>query len=360
MAEDKPSFWDKIKSDPATGALMDSVKSFASAQAGNVTSAGIDKLSGKQGSGAGVGGAVQGVTDAAGQGKGRLGTLWGGIKGGIKGLFSRKGKGGGKGGKRPNNIVEDVWIGAPVEVVFDKWTRYEDWAGFTKGVDKVNEENAKDKAKDQQAKAEQDGKTDKSGKTEDKPDVQNAQNSKSDQEKEDEQVLNWTARIFWSRRSWKSHTSDQEQNQYIRWNSEGPKGIVEGIVTFTPMGENLTLVLVVIEYRGKGLMEWLGNRWRVVGRRVRLDLKHFRRFAMTSAADEHLMPKPDDEESEDDQDSEEPEDSVDSVEPEDSGEPDDEQGDDGEDESGEESEADTPEEPEPEARPRRREKAGAR
>jgi len=138
---ERPGFWAKIKDDPATAALMDSVKSFATAQAGNVASKATDKISGKEGTGDGVGGAVQGVADAASDGKGKVGTLWGGVKGAVKGLF--KGGKGGSSSKRPTNIVEDVWIGAPVDVVYEKRTRFEDWAGFTKGVEKVNEENAK-------------------------------------------------------------------------------------------------------------------------------------------------------------------------------------------------------------------------
>lgn len=333
MAGDRPSFWEKIKDDPATDALKDSLKSFATAQAGNVAGHATDKISGKEGSGDGVGGAVQGVADAASQGKGKFGTLFGGVKGAVKGLFGKKGKGG-KSNKRPTNIIEDIWIGAPVEVVYDKWLKFEDWAGFTKGVEKVNEENAKDKkTPDQDSKPE------------------DADKSSPPPEDEDEQVLNWTARIFWSRRSWKSHTTDAQENRHIRWNSEGPKGVIEGVVTFTPLGENLTLVLVVIEYRGKGLMEWLGNRWRTVGRRIRLDLKHFRRFCMTSAVDEHLMDQ--DEEEPDDEQDEQP----DEPETDDTEQPDEDEPDEGQQEDEE------PDEPEKQPeRPRRRdrEKVGAR
>jgi len=119
-------------------------------------------------------------------------------------------------------------------------------------------------------------------------------------------VLNWTARIFWSRRSWKSHTTVNEENRVIRWNSEGNKGVIEGVVTFTPVGENATLVLVVIEYRGKGLIEWFGNRWRTVGRRVRLDLKHFRRFVMLAAADEGSFGQQDESDEQDEPDDQTP------------------------------------------------------
>jgi hypothetical protein len=45
----------------------------------------------------------------------------------------------------------------------------------------------------------------------------------------------------------------------------------------------LTRVLVVLEYHPQGLFERTGNMWRAQGRRVRLELKHFRRHVMTEA-----------------------------------------------------------------------------
>lgn len=45
-----------------------------------------------------------------------------------------------------------------------------------------------------------------------------------------------------------------------------------------PAGENLTKILLVLEYYPSGLFEKTGNIWRAQGRRARLDLKHFRRF----------------------------------------------------------------------------------
>ena len=53
-----------------------------------------------------------------------------------------------------------------------------------------------------------------------------------------------------------------------------------GVVTFHPLGDNLTRVLLVLEYFPKGLFEKTGNIWRAQGRRARLDLKLFRTFVM--------------------------------------------------------------------------------
>ena len=58
-------------------------------------------------------------------------------------------------------------------------------------------------------------------------------------------------------------------------------GRVDGTVSFHELTPDLTRVLLVIEYRPRGLMERAGNLWRAPGRRARLELKHFRRHVMT-------------------------------------------------------------------------------
>jgi len=71
-------------------------------------------------------------------------------------------------------------------------------------------------------------------------------------------------------------------DSHIVWRSTGPKGHVDGAVSFTELGPNLTRVLLVLEYWPKGLFERTGNLWRAQGRRARLEFKHFRRHAMTN------------------------------------------------------------------------------
>ena len=46
------------------------------------------------------------------------------------------------------------------------------------------------------------------------------------------------------------------------------------------------MMAVEIEYWSKGPVEWMGQRWHTVGKRVRLDMKHFRRYVMRTEPDE--------------------------------------------------------------------------
>jgi hypothetical protein len=50
------------------------------------------------------------------------------------------------------------------------------------------------------------------------------------------------------------------------------------VVTFHPLAEDATLLVLVLEYHPKGVLEHLGNLVRAQGRRVRLDLKRFQAF----------------------------------------------------------------------------------
>ncbi|MER6509398.1 SRPBCC family protein [Nonomuraea sp. NPDC001636] len=177
---------------------------------------------------------------------GLKGGIKGGLKGGLKGIWQKiTGRGGGKAGHaKITNIVESIDVGAPRRLVYDQWTQFQDFPTFMKKVETINQE--------------------------------------SDEE------LSWKAQVFWSHRTWKAHIIEQIPDQRIIWRSEGAKGYVDGAVTFHEVSPDLTRVLVVLEYHPQGLFERTGNLWRAQGRRVRLELKHFRRHVMA-----HLLLKPD-------------------------------------------------------------------
>ncbi len=131
------------------------------------------------------------------------------------------------------NIVETVDVPVSRDVAYEQWTQFEEFPSFMKKVENVTQE--------------------------------------------DDQVLTWQAQVFWSHRTWKATILDQVPNEHIVWKSESEKGRVDGAVTFHELAPNLTRILVSLEYHPKGLFEHTGNLWRAQGRRVRLELKHFRR-----------------------------------------------------------------------------------
>ena len=97
-----------------------------------------------------------------------------------------------------------------------------------------------------------------------------------------DEKTNWKAQVFLSHRTWEATIVEQVPDSHIIWQSKGAKGHVDGAVTFTELGRNLTRVLLVMEYYPQGLFEKTGNIWRAVGRRARLEFQHFARHAMTN------------------------------------------------------------------------------
>ncbi|MEV7194768.1 SRPBCC family protein [Streptomyces sp. NPDC093510] len=153
------------------------------------------------------------------------------VKGAVQNLGGKRKKGGA--GQKPTVILEYIDVGVPLREAYDQWTQYQEFASFAKGV----------------------------------KDATVASDTDTD----------WKLKVFWSTRSLKAHTTEQVPDQRITWTSEGAKGTTKGVVTFHALAENLTRVLLVIEYYPKGLFEKTGNIWRAQGRRARLDLKNFAR-----------------------------------------------------------------------------------
>lgn len=150
------------------------------------------------------------------------------------GKKGKKGKGKSAAGKKPTVVMEHVDVGVPLRTAYDQWTRFQDFGSFAKGV------KSADRADD----------------------------TRSD----------WRLKVFWSSRSWQAMTTQQVPDERIAWTSQGAKGTTKGAVTFHRLADNLTRVLLVIEYYPAGLFERTGNLWRAQGRRVRLDLKNYARF----------------------------------------------------------------------------------
>ncbi|CAL9288087.1 SRPBCC family protein [Streptomyces sp. SudanB52_2052] len=156
------------------------------------------------------------------------------VTGAFKNLGGGKGKRKGRSGNKPTVIIEHIDVGVPLRTAYDQWTQYQDFSTFAKGVKSAN--------------------------------------------RADDTHSDWQAKIWWSNRSWKATTTEQVPDDRIVWTSEGAKGSTKGVVSFHRLADNLTRVLLVIEYYPSGFFEKTGNIWRAQGRRARLDLKNFARF----------------------------------------------------------------------------------
>ncbi len=187
-----------------------------------------------------LGKVVKGGGEAAAKGENPVGSA---LKGGLEGVKDKVKSalpgGGGSNSKatKSTNIIESIDVGVPIDVAYNQWTQFQDFSGFMKKVESVDQQ--------------------------------------------DDVNVTFKAQVFWSHRKWDAHIIDQVPNERIIWKSKGEKGHVDGAVTFHELAPSLTRILVVLEYYPQGLFERTGNLWRAQGRRARLELKHFRRHVMT-------------------------------------------------------------------------------
>lgn len=145
-----------------------------------------------------------------------------------------KGKSKSGGGGKSMNIVEVLDVGVPLRTAYDYWTQYDKFSSFTKGVQDVSTS--------------------------------------------DEATSDWKVKIGPSSRAFKATVQEQVPDERIVWKSEGSKGTTRGAVSFHELAPNLTRIVLVVEYYPSGFFEKTGNLWRVQGRRIRLDFKHFQRY----------------------------------------------------------------------------------
>jgi uncharacterized membrane protein len=164
-----------------------------------------------------------------------------GVKGMAQKVFGGGGGKKGRGGGKSTNIIEDIDVGVPVSTAYNQWTQYHDFGGFMKGVEGV------------------------------------------DDHEEDETKSNWHLKIGPSRRTWQATTTEQIPDRRIVWESQGAKGSTKGVVTFHPLADDLTRVIVAMEYTAAGLFEKTGNMMRLQLRRVRLDLREYKKFITMQA-----------------------------------------------------------------------------
>jgi uncharacterized membrane protein len=152
----------------------------------------------------------------------------GGVISAVKG-----GEGGGTKPKLSHLIEQHTDIAVPRSVVYNQWTQLEMFPTITKGIESVEQQS------DEKSK--------------------------------------WTSKIGPSRRTWTGNVVEQIPDERIAWKSEGGAQI-QGVVTFHSLDVDLTRVLLQMEYKPTGAVEWVGNTLRIQRRRAKRDLRLFKHF----------------------------------------------------------------------------------
>lgn len=268
------SIGEALKNSPALQNLEEQATKYLQVKGNDLLGSVTDKLEDAADNGGLLGTAGKEGARKLAQGESPMRAALGGVLGGAKEkVASALGGGSSKGGsQKAMHIIEDLDVGVPVSVAYDQWTQFQEFSTFMKGVESVDPS--------------------------------------------DEIESTWRMKVFKFRRSNTAKISEQIPDRRIAWSSDGAKGSCKGVVTFHPLGDDLTKVLLVLEYYPSGFFEKTANLWRAVGRRARLDLKRYRDYVTINGEasgswrgeirDGEVVREPGDEESEEDQDYDEP------------------------------------------------------
>jgi uncharacterized membrane protein len=159
-------------------------------------------------------------------------------KSGIVGKAVSKalpGGGGGSGGKKTRRLPVQRWtdVAVSVDKAYDAWTRFNDYPKFMHRVLNVRQ-------------------------------------------KGDDRV-SWQEKIWFSKRQWEGKITDRRKNDRIAWKTTSGMSH-RGVVTFHKLDDNLTRVMVDMEFEPNGMIEKMASGLRFVKRAVQADLARFKAF----------------------------------------------------------------------------------
>jgi len=143
--------------------------------------------------------------------------------------------GGGSSDGKTRRLPIQRWtdVAAPIDVVYERWTQFEDFPKFMHRVLSVK--------------------------------------------KEDRNKLSWDEKIWFSRRHWEGEITERRKNERIAWKTTSGMSH-SGVVTFHKLDTSLTRVMVDMDFRPSGIMEKMASGMRFVKRAVESDLARFKAY----------------------------------------------------------------------------------
>ena len=137
-------------------------------------------------------------------------------------------------------VKETIEVNVPVSTAYNQWTQFTDFPKFMDGVKSV--------------------------------------------EQLDETHLRWVAEVGGQSRDWQAEIVEQVPDQKVAWRALGADG-PNGVVTFEPLGEGKTIVIVEMSYEPKNFKEQLGSKIGLDSRQVKEDLGRYKELVETMGSE---------------------------------------------------------------------------
>ena len=132
-----------------------------------------------------------------------------------------------------STIEQSIDVEVPVRTAYDQWTQFEDFPKFMEGVEKITQLS--------------------------------------------DTRTHWVTEIAGVSREFDAEITEQEPDQRIAWTTvDEPKQA--GVVTFHRLEDNLTRVMLQLEFEPEGLVEKAGDLLGIVKSRTKGDLERFKSF----------------------------------------------------------------------------------
>ncbi|HEY6962018.1 MAG TPA: SRPBCC family protein [Gaiellaceae bacterium] len=159
----------------------------------------------------------------------------GGMLGKVAGKMLPGGGGGGGGGKKTRRLPIQRWtdVAVPVDFAYREWTNFNDFPKFMHRVLTVEPGEGND------------------------------------------DKVRWQEKIWFSKRDWEGKITERRKNDRIAWKTTSGTQH-HGVVTFHRIDDNLTRVMVDMEFEPTGMFEKMASGLRFVKRAVQADLARFK------------------------------------------------------------------------------------
>jgi uncharacterized membrane protein len=132
-----------------------------------------------------------------------------------------------------DHVEKEIEVEAPISMVYNQWTQFEEFPRFMDGVEEVKQL--------------------------------------------DDKRLRWRAEIGGKVVEWDAEIFEQIPDRRIAWRST-TGALNTGMVNFEPLGPNRTRVSLKLNYRPEGALEKIGSALGVLSQKVERDLERFKEF----------------------------------------------------------------------------------
>jgi uncharacterized membrane protein len=131
------------------------------------------------------------------------------------------------------NVEKSIEVKVPVHAAYDQWTQFESFPQFMEGVKEVRQQ--------------------------------------------DDSHLHWKADVAGEKEEWDAEITEQVPDQRIAWRSTSGAPNA-GVVTFHPISDNETKVMLQLEAQPRSSSEKVGDILGILDRQVKKDLERFKDF----------------------------------------------------------------------------------